>query len=292
MELELKEVKHPIAVSQVEYDNLVGIEDQKDALIGMLSFFFDKKKLSNWLKKHHKQELPFLKDITNGTPLIILEGDVGCGKTALAHCAATPLAKKINARVICFETPSNIRGGGRVGEISARITEAFSKAKGKLKDDDVGIFIIDEADDVATDREQNQAHHEDKAGLNVLIKQIDAVAKEGKNLAVILITNRLKVLDPAVVRRASLVVNFSRPDKIARQKVFTAILAGTGAKALDIEDLVKDSERADHPYSFSDLVQRIGRQALMRSILMDRAFDANMVKEVIEMVEPSPMINK
>lgn len=290
MELELKEAKHPTAASQTAFDNLIGIDDQKAALIGMLSFFFDKKKLSNWLKKHHKQEIPFLKDITNGTPLIILEGDVGCGKTALAHCAATPLAKEIDARVICFETPSNIRGGGRVGEISARITEAFSKAKGKLKDDDAGIFIIDEADDVATDREQNQAHHEDKAGLNVLIKQIDAVAKDGKNLAVILITNRLKVLDPAVVRRASLVVNFSRPDKIARHKVFTAILTGTGAKARDIDDLVKESERADHPYSFSDLVQRIGRQALMRSISIDRPFDASIIKEVIALVQPSPMI--
>lgn len=290
MELELKEVKHPTAVSQVAYDNLVGIDDQKAAVIGMLSFFFDKKKLGSWLKKHHKQEIPFLKDITNGTPLIILEGDVGCGKTALAHCAATPLAKEVDLRVICFETPSNIRGGGRVGEISARITEAFAKAKGKLKGDDVGIFIIDEADDVATDREQNQAHHEDKAGLNVLIKQIDAIAKEGKNLAVILITNRLKVLDPAVVRRASLVVNFSRPDKVARHKVFTAILAGTDAKARDIDDLVNASERGEHPYSFSDLVQRIGRQALMRSISLDRPFDASIIKEVIALVEPSPMI--
>lgn len=290
MELELKEIKHPTDASQAAYDSLVGIDNQKNSLIAMLNFFFDRKKLSSWLKKHHKDGIPFLNDITDGTPLIILEGDVGCGKTALAHCAATPLAKALNTRVICFETPSNIRGGGRVGEISARITEAFAKAKGKLKDGDVGIFIIDEADDVATDREQNQAHHEDKAGLNVLIKQIDAIAKEGKSLAVILITNRLKVLDPAVVRRATLVVNFSRPDKNARHKVFSAILAGTGVKTREINDLVDASERKDHPYSFSDLVQRIGRQALMRAISQDKAFDTNIVKEVIAIVEPSPMI--
>lgn len=290
MELELKEVKHPTDASQAAYDGLVGIDDQKAALIDMLTFFFDRKKLDRWLKKHHKEGIPFLNDITNGTPLIILEGDVGCGKTALAHCAATPLAKALNTRVICFETPSNIRGGGRVGEISARITDAFAKAKSNLKHGDAGIFIIDEADDVATDREQNQAHHEDKAGLNVLIKQIDAIAKEGKNLAVVLITNRLKVLDPAVVRRATLVINFSRPDKGARHKVFSAILDGTGAKAHEINDLVDMSERVGHPYSFSDLVERIGRQALMRAISQDKAFDANIIKEVIPTVEPSPMI--
>lgn len=290
MELELKEAKHPMGAAQATYDSLVGIDEQKSALIGMLSFFFDKKKLGGWLKKHHKDGVPFLGDITNGTPLIILEGDVGCGKTALAHSAATPLAKALDTRVICFETPSNIRGGGRVGEISARITEAFEKAKAKLKEGDAGIFIIDEADDVATDREQNQAHHEDKAGLNVLIKQIDAISKEGKSLAVILITNRLKVLDPAVVRRATLVVNFSRPDKEARQKVFTAILAGTGAKTAEIELLVKASERPDHPYSFSDLVQRIGRQSLMKAISQDKPFNASIVHEVIGLVDPSPMI--
>ena len=213
MELELKEVKHPIALAQTAYDSLIAIDEQKNALIGMLEFFFDKKRLKSWLKKYHGSGLPFLENIMDGTPLIILEGDVGCGKTALAHCVSTPLAKLLDNRVTCFETPSNIRGSGRVGEISSRITEAFAKAKAKIKGDDIGLFIIDEADDLATDREQNQAHHEDKAGLNVLIKQIDAVSKDGSNLAIILITNRLKVLDPAIVRRASSVITFSRPDK-------------------------------------------------------------------------------
>ncbi len=290
MELELKETKHPIPSAQGEYDKLVGIEEQKEALVGMLEFFFDGKKLDTWLKKHHRGGLPFLKDITHGTPLIILEGDVGCGKTALAHCAATPLAKKLDNRILCFETPSNIRGGGRVGEISSRITEAFAKAKSKLKDDDIGIFIIDEADDLATDREQNQAHHEDKAGLNVLIKQIDAVSKEGKNLAVLLITNRLKVLDPAVMRRATLVINFSRPDREARKKVFQSLLAGTNVKDKEINELVEASEMKSHPYSFSDLVQRIGRQAMMKAISQDRPFDTKIIKDTMKTVEPSPMI--
>lgn len=290
MELELKEVTHPNAAAQDTFDKLVAIDGNKEALIGMLEFFFDQKKLSVWLKKYHPGGLPFLKDITHGTPLIILEGDVGCGKTALAHCAATPLAKRLDDRIICFETPSNIRGGGHVGEISSRITEAFAKAKAKLKNRDFGIFIIDEADDLATDREQNQAHHEDKAGLNVLIKQIDSVSKEGKNLAVILITNRLKVLDPAVVRRATLVINFSRPDKEGRKKVFQTLLAGTDLKDKELNELVDASETKNNPYSFSDLVQRIGRQAMMQAISHDRPFDARIIKEIIKTVEPSPMI--
>jgi SpoVK/Ycf46/Vps4 family AAA+-type ATPase len=289
MDLELKEIKHPIPAAQDAFDKLIAIDEQKQALIGMLEFFFDKKKLESWLKKHHRDGLPFLKEITQGTPLIILEGDVGCGKTALAHCVATPLAKRLDDRILCFETPSNIRGGGRVGEISSRITEAFSKAKAKLKDGDFGMFIIDEADDLATDRAQNQAHHEDKAGLNVLIKQIDAISADNKKLAVILITNRLKVLDPAVVRRASLVIGFSRPSKEGRKKVFLSLLTGTDFKDKEINDLVEVSEMKI-PYSFSDIVQRIGRQAMMMSISQDRPFDAKMIKEVMKDVEPSPMI--
>lgn len=290
MELKLIEVKHPFALAQVEFDSLIGIEEQKTALLGMLEFFFDRKKMEKWIKKHHSKGLTFLKNITNGTPLIILEGDVGCGKTALANCVATPLANRLNNRIFCFETPSNIRGEGRVGEISSRITEAFSRAKSKLKDDDVGIFIIDEADDLATDREQNQAHHEDKAGLNVLIKQIDAIAKEGKHLAVILITNRLKVLDPAVVRRATLVVNFARPNDAARRKVFETLLGDTSFKSKEIDDLVEASSKKSHLYSFSDLIQRIGRQAMMKAIAEDRPFNAEIIKEVIAIVAPSPMI--
>ena len=74
----------------------------------------------------------------------------GVGKTALAHAIGTPLAKALNKRVHSFETPSDIRGTGRVGEISSRITEAFTKAKTLMKGDDVGIFIIDEADDLCS----------------------------------------------------------------------------------------------------------------------------------------------
>ena len=58
-------------------------------------------------------------------PLIILSGEVGCGKTELANSIASPLAKKLDIIIKTYETPSNIRGSGRVGEISSRITGNF-----------------------------------------------------------------------------------------------------------------------------------------------------------------------
>lgn len=290
MELLLHEVRHPNPVAQHNYNNLIAIDEQKSALLNTLHLFFDTDKVDKWHKKHHHSKLAFFENIVSGTPLIILEGDVGCGKTALAHTIASPLGNLIDKRVLCFETPSNIRGAGRVGEISNRITEAFTQAKNKVKGNDLGILIIDEADDLATDREQNQAHHEDRAGLNVLIKQIDSVGREKSNLAVILITNRLKALDPAVVRRATQIIHFERPDKEDRKEVFKYIFAGTDVSAKDIDELAKASERKDTAYSFSDLIQKIAKQALFKAIEEGKAFDKNIYLKILEKVQPSPSI--
>jgi SpoVK/Ycf46/Vps4 family AAA+-type ATPase len=290
MDLQLIESKHPLDAAQHSYNNLIAIDEQKATLLGMLRFFFDGGLIGKWHKKHHHSKLKFIDNIINGTPLIILAGDVGCGKTALANCIATPLGKLLDKRVLCFETPSNIRGAGRVGEISNRITEAFTQAKTKLGGGGIGILIIDEADDLATDREQNQAHHEDRSGVNVLIKQIDSVFKEKANLAVILITNRLKALDPAVIRRASQVISFTRPDANGRKKVFHSILEGTEVSEKEINELVKATERKDTPYSFSDLIQKIARQAILKAIEQDRPFDKTILLEVASSIEPSPLI--
>lgn len=290
MELRLHETKHPNVIAEASYDNLIAITEQKAVLLSTLHFLLDETKIEKWHKKHHHTKLLFLRSIVSGTPLIILAGDVGCGKTALANSVATPLAKLLDKRVFCFETPSDIRGVGRVGEISNRITEAFTLAKTKLKGTEPGILIIDEADDLATDREQNQAHHEDRAGLNVLIKQIDSIDKEHANLAVILITNRLKALDPAVIRRATVVINFDRPSSEGRKEVFNHLFTGAGLSAKDIDELVKASERNGVPYSFSDLIQKVGKQALFKAIEADRAFDKHTYLEVLKTVDPSPQI--
>jgi SpoVK/Ycf46/Vps4 family AAA+-type ATPase len=290
MELQLSEVRHPNKDAQFKYDSLIAIDKQKDTLLNTLNLFFDTEHVSNWHKKHHQSSLVFYNNMLSGTPLIILEGDVGCGKTALAHTIATPLANKLDARIFCFETPSNIRGAGRVGEISNRITEAFTQVKSKVKGNEKGILIIDEADDLATDREQNQAHHEDRAGLNVLIKQIDLIARDKVNLAIILITNRLKALDPAVVRRASQIIRFDRPDNESRKKLFEFILKGSVINTKDIDELVEATESKSLPFSFSDLVQKIGKQALYIAIQQDVPFNKEVLLRIIKETKPSPSI--
>jgi SpoVK/Ycf46/Vps4 family AAA+-type ATPase len=286
-ELRLLETIHPTREGMNEFDALLGIDAIKEELTDELALILDRKRLTDWTKRHHAKGLGIL-DITKSTlPLILLSGDVGCGKTALASCVATPVARALDERIACLETPSDIRGGGHVGELSARITQAFTQAKARAAAVGRAIMIIDEADDLATGRSQMQAHHEDRAGVNVLIKQINQLAASTTPIALIMITNRAEVLDPAVVRRTALRLTFERPNEKARFAVFQRILQGTSATDDDIRELVKLSAH-NIPYTYSDLTDRIARLALRRAWKSNQPFGVAALKAAIAEIEPSP----
>ena len=111
-ELRLQEVIHPARGAEDAFNDLVGIDEQKLALVDELALLLDRKRLDAWRRTHHAAGLPFLDLATPPTPLILLSGDVGCGKTALASCVATMVAKRIDDQVLQMETPSDVRGGG------------------------------------------------------------------------------------------------------------------------------------------------------------------------------------
>jgi SpoVK/Ycf46/Vps4 family AAA+-type ATPase len=205
---------------------------------------------------------------------------VGCGKTALASCVATPVARAIDEHIVRLETPSDLRGGGHVGELSARITEAFTQAKARAAAIGRGILVIDEADDLATGRSQMQAHHEDRAGVNVLIKQINQLPASAAPIALIMITNRADVFDPAVIRRAALRLTFERPNQKARFAVFQRILQGTNATDAQIHELAQLTEH-NIPYTYSDLTDRIARLALRRAWKSNQPFGVAALKAAI-----------
>jgi SpoVK/Ycf46/Vps4 family AAA+-type ATPase len=288
-EIRLLETIHPTRESMKEFDALFGIDVIKESLVDELALILDRKRLETWTQRHHAKGLGVL-DIARSTlPLILLSGDVGCGKTALASCVATPVARAIDQRIACLETPSDIRGGGHVGELSARITEAFTQAKARAAAIGRGILVIDEADDLATGRSQMQAHHEDRAGVNVLIKQINQLTTSNAPVALIMITNRADVLDPAVLRRAALRLTFERPNETARFAVFQRILEGTSATESQIRELAKLTEH-NVPYTYSDLTDRIARLALRRAWKSNQPYGVAALKAAVAEIEPSPMM--
>ncbi len=290
-ELRLTETVHPTRDGMKEFEALVGIDAIKEAVVDELAIILDRKRLDAWTKRHHSGGLGIIEMTRSTLPLILLSGDVGCGKTALASCVATPVAKMLDKRIAVLESPSNIRGGGHVGELSARVTETFAQLKSKAAAVGCGILVVDEADDLATSRSQMQAHHEDRAGVNVLIKQIDQLADCPTPIAVIMITNRADVLDPAVRRLAALHRTFERPNDAGRAALFGRILKGSKTAEKEIQELVGLTRR-DVPYTFSDLTDRVARLALRRAWKQDKPFGLEMLKAAIAEVEPSPLMEK
>lgn len=292
--LELFNERHPHKDFQLRYDSMIGIDDKKESLVYTLRNILDTSGLKKWVKdKHGKSGLPYLERMMEGDCLVILNGDVGCGKTELAHCVATPLSKLMGGEtIVVFETPSNIRGGGHVGELSSRITSAFDAAKAGLRKGEYGILIIDEADDLATSREQMQAHHEDRSGVNVLIKEIDKLKKDVNRIAVIIITNRPEALDPAVMRRASLNLHFGRPNAVTLKNLFERTLEGVDLKEKDLDELVQVCLKKKTAFSYSDITNRIAKQSMVVAWQRNAALSKEILIEVITQTEPSPIFNE
>jgi len=289
-ELHLLENIHPDKDSQASFDALVGIDEQKRLLLDELVALLAPERLVKWEHRHHPKGIALAHRWKKATPLVLLSGEVGCGKTALAMAVGTPLAQELDRRIVVLETPSDLRGWGHVGEMSARITDAFRQARQRAKEIGAGLMVIDEADDVATARAQMQAHHEDRAGLNVLIKQIDHLARAKDPLAVLIITNRHAVLDPAVRRRTALHLTFARPDAKGREAVFVHLLAGVKVTPQRIRELVIASDRANTPFSYSDLIDRLARSVLREAQRRDAPVSIDLFLECLSTLEPSPLM--
>ncbi len=291
--IKLKEYRHPDKSYQKKFDALIGIDEHKSNLLFALRSILDEKNLHGWLKKYHPKGLPYIENSVLKDSLVILSGDVGCGKTEIAHSIATPLSKLMGGEtIVVFETPSNIRGAGFVGQLPSRITEAFDVAKKSLKKGEFGILLIDEADDIATSRDQMQAHHEDRTGVNALIKEIDQLQREDVKLATVLITNRPNALDPAVVRRASLHLKFERPTEEILASVIERVFEGVKLENGTVKELVDLCLSKKLRYSYSDITKRIAKQSLALAWRREVALSKEIISEVIKQTEPSPYITE
>ena len=132
---------------------------------------------------------------------------------------------------------------------------ASGKARGAV------ILLVDEADALAQSREAAQMHHEDRAGVNAFIRGIDRIANAKLPAAVLMCTNRLSALDPAVRRRAADVLSFARPSEEQRRFVLTNRLEPIGLGRHHVDALVTATgpQRGarDYGFTFSDLTQRL-----------------------------------
>ena len=188
------------------FDNLVGIDHQKDRLKKMLSTLVNPLGMRAWMEKFHPRANNIIETLLRRPPLIVLEGDVGSGKTELAETIGDAVARQERMSITLYPLSLSTRGQGRVGEMTQLISSAFdftieeAKKLKSLSGQIKGgiILLVDEADALAQSREFNQMHHEDRAGVNSFIRGIDHMGNGRLPIAVIMCTNRLGSLDPAI----------------------------------------------------------------------------------------------
>lgn len=280
------------------FTRLVGVDEAKSRLTKILGILVNPAGPRLWAAKHHKDAELLLDYVERRPPLVILAGDVGTGKTELSETVGDAVARQEDIPVMLYPLSLSTRGSGKVGEMTKLVSAAFDhtlQAAEKLKraSGKAGggvILLVDEADALTQSREDRQMHHEDRAGVNAFIRGVDRLAEKRLPAAVILCTNRLSAIDPAVQRRAADIFEFHRPNETQRRAVIEGPLREAGFAAAQIDRLVQitGSVRQGAPsFTFSDLTQRL-LPTLVLDAYPDRAITFNRAVEIATAIKPTP----
>ena len=281
-----------------QFAQLIGLDHLKAVLVKQARLLLMPKLLEEWSRKHHDNILPCVDDFSRRPPLIVFSGDVGTGKTTLADSFGDAVARSEKlARVTLLRLSLMTRGRGAVGEMTYLVSQAFDEVvelarKGRNspgRPTSAVVFVIDEADALAESRATEQMHHEDRAGVNVLIRGIDRLARERLPGLVVLCTNRVESLDPAVMRRAAVHHEFKRPSDEQRE----SLLRNAFEKTFD-DDQYRELTRLTGPrrngqeygYTFSDVTQRFIPNLLLEAF-PDSPLTFDLAVSVLDQLEPT-----
>lgn len=297
-ELFERRINYPDFVPQERLARLIGIDNQKMRLAKILGLLVNPAGLEAWARKYHARADGLLNTVLRRPPLVVLAGDVGSGKTELAETIGDAVARQEKIDIVLFPLSLSTRGQGRVGEMTRLLSAAFdytfteaAKLKGSSGRARGGvILLVDEADALAQSREAAQMHHENRAGVNAFIRGVDRIGNGALPAAVIMCTNRLGALDPAVKRRAADILIFERPGDSQRRIVLSSSLGGLGFSQPQIEALVAATgpvKGREYGFTFSDLMQR-----LVPTIVLDayptRPVDPVRALEIARAMKPTP----
>jgi AAA+ superfamily predicted ATPase len=261
-----RQLTYPNPDAREQLNRLVGLDGHKDRLRKILALLVYPRSLQRWSEKYHPDANHLLDTVLNRPPLVILAGDVGSGKTALAESICDAVARDTMIEVVLLPLSLAARGQGRVGEMTQLISGAFDHTVkeaaamvGNQGAEGAVVLLVDEADALAQSRATADMHHEDVSGVNAFIRGIDRLSSRRLPAAVIMCTNRYESLDPAVKRRAAEILTFERPDDVRRRELLGPRLGELGFSEDEVEAVVKATgPRGDEPgFTYSDLTQRL-----------------------------------
>lgn len=276
----------PNPAAQARMAALVGLDETRDRLVADAVVLMDPAFINDWSRRVHGEVIPAVDALLDRTPPFIFAGDVGVGKTELAEVLGQAISREADADVTLYPLSLTARGRGAVGEMTTLLTRAFERVSKDFsrarrpdgKASAMAVLLVDEADALAQSRELAQMHHEDRAGVNALLRGVDGMRTDRLPVLTILCTNRLDAIDPAVRRRAAAIEIFERPDQAQRAVLLTRLLAGTKLQPDDIDELAAATGSAtdrNYGYTYSDLRQRlvpeIALSAYRRGVAIDKA---------------------
>ncbi len=165
---------------------------------------------------------------------ILLHGLPGTGKTLLAKA----VAKESEANFISVKGPELLTKW--VGESERGVREVFKKAKQASP----CIVFFDEIDALAPRRGAGSDSHVTERVVSQLLAEMDGI-EELKGVVVLAATNRLDIVDPALLRpgRFEVLVELPVPDREARLAIFRVHTQGKPlAPDVDLAELAERTE--------------------------------------------------
>lgn len=165
---------------------------------------------------------------------ILLHGLPGTGKTLLAKA----VAKESEANFISVKGPELLTKW--VGESERGVREVFKKAKQASP----CIVFFDEIDALAPRRGAGSDSHVTERVVSQLLAEMDGI-EELKGVVVLAATNRLDIVDPALLRpgRFEVLMELPVPDREARLAIFRVHTQGKPlAPDVDLAELAERTE--------------------------------------------------
>ncbi len=182
-----------VSTSKVNFTKVAGLEEEKEELEEIVDFLKNPQKYTGVGAR-----------IPKG---VILVGPPGTGKTLLAKAVAG------EAGVPFFSISGSDFVEMFVGVGASRVRDLFEEAKKNAP----CIVFIDEIDAVARQRGTGMGggHDEREQTLNQLLVEMDGFGVN-EGIIVMAATNRVDILDPAILRRADLTERWQSDDRTSR----------------------------------------------------------------------------
>lgn len=207
----------------------------------------DRQQFEQLIKEHR-----YVEELSQyGLPVnnkILLHGSSGCGKTMTAKAIANALGKNtliLNlSNVVC----------SRIGETSQNIKQVFDKAAREKS-----VLFLDEFDQVGKARGSDEKDvGEMRRLVNTLIQLIDYYPEKA---LLICATNHPEMIDPALLRRFQLRINFEMPAREILDGYYDQLLSRfpTELQCIERNYNISFAEAKDHAFTLvkSALIRKL-----------------------------------